>query len=98
MCNVDKDKKTDDARMGTTTRPRIMHNGCDNSGHENDDDDYGVMCDVMTIILFSNILAAIYHGAISASIVTSIERSTTCKLMAVERCRLIARGRTWIQS
>ena len=70
MGNVDKDKKTDDTRVGTTTRLRSMHNGRDNSGHENEDDDNGVMCDVMTIILFSNMLAAIYRGAISASIVT----------------------------
>ena len=72
MGNVDKDKKTDDTRVGTTTRLRIIHNGRDNSGHENEDDDNGVMCDVMTIMFFYNILAAIYRGAISASIVTRI--------------------------
>ena len=70
MGNVDKDKKTDDTRVGTTTRLRIIHNGRDNSGHENEDDDNGVMCDVMTITFFSNILAAIYRWAMSASIVT----------------------------
>ena len=67
MGNVDKDKKTDGTRVGTTTRLRIIHNGRDNSGHENEDDDNGVMCDVMTIMFFYNILAAIYRGAISAS-------------------------------
>ena len=52
MGNVDKDKKTDDTRVGTTTRLKIIHNGRDNSGHENEDDDNGVMCDVMTIMFF----------------------------------------------
>ncbi len=97
MGNVDKDKKTDDTRMGTTTRPRIIHNGRDKSGHENDDDDNGVMCDVMTVILFPKILAAIYHEAISApAAIYHLFDDLASGIL--ERCRLIAKGRTWIQS